>query len=545
MGKELFEGRLLLKRFFKDYLIKIFDDGKETRSFLPFRNKQREQDSYSPKIILFSGENGLGKSSALNICIESAKEFADEQKKSVTGIVIDWDSWYLKKGFVPLTVRELTDSLFDIFSEKRYGISSYFSSYKNLSDKLKKISKLIEELKSDEWPRESQDIPPENEPEEFNLWLQKKLKKQDLESFEKSESQLTNILIQGLKDCSCDSVVILSVDNYDYLSPELDEWFRTAFLSQICNDDTKIISIISGNNQLPRGFRNVFPEDLLYIVNFSDITLTRIEIAHLARKMSLTLSENQIGEIEQYTAGIPIVVRDVFNYLKAGKNLNDIIDNSLSEVWNIQVLSEGILNRLLTLPEDPSIKDKVFHLSMLKRYNPEVLQELWYVKSAELKKILNDMSRKFAFIESNHVHILLRNCIKSYLIQEFSPGSESSLKPFFDNYSKICSRFFKEQLKKLNTSPVRSTEDQYHDEKYLDVAESYLFSLVWSSPQDALSFLLGLYIELVYFNPEFASSLLWELDEFRNVMSASQLEVIDILNSGLITSDRSLFRKRI
>ena len=145
MSKEIVAGRTPLKRSFRDIFIRSIDDGKDTRSFLPFR-KQREAPVPLPWIFLFHGEECLGKTTAINYCIALAEEIALEFKRSVHTVSLDWDEWAFIKGNIPSSHLELMDTIADIFSESKNELAGHFTSYRKLSENYKKNNTRVQEI---------------------------------------------------------------------------------------------------------------------------------------------------------------------------------------------------------------------------------------------------------------------------------------------------------------------------------------------------------------------------------------------------------------
>lgn len=543
MGKENFVGRLLLKRFFREILGKLLDDGKDTRAFLQFK-KQKDQDLNFPRILLFHGENGLGKTTALNQCIELARDFCSDSKKSLSIINIDWDDWYCGKWSLPSNNLELMSALYQIFTNKNTGISGYFSRFEELHGKVQKISNRVNELIRNEWRRESTDITSLEMPEQdqLKIWLQKKIPKQDLDILDKADTKLAEILINGLSEACNEAPVIISIDNYEYLQADVEKWFRTAFLNRL--SELRLITIISGSTYLCRNFRNIFSEESLFIINFADITLSKLDILQLAAKKHISISESEAEKIEQISAGIPLVVQDIFSYVTKDIPLSDLLPfNNESESINTEQLIAEIGARFLKYCTDNATRERVFHLVMLKQFNPALVAQLWQVSVSDVNNIMNGLSEQFSFINDKRVHSLVKSSLTTFLNQELSSKSDPELISFFNNFTAICSQYFSDQMVQLEKS-ILSSELRYTDERYCNALIGYYCSILWSNPESAFNSLPGTYVELIHFNVNFIAQLFWHVSEFRAVLQQNCIDILDTLYSGITLADKSFLSDR-
>ncbi len=539
MGKEIYVGRLLLKRFFSDLLTKLLDDGKESRSFLQFK-KQKDPDTNFPRVLLFHGDYGLGKTTALNQCIEMASDFCEQSNKSLKIIKIDWEDWYYKNWSLPSNNIELMKALHEIFSAKSTGISSCFSRFEELHSRVKKTSSKADELIRNEWKRDLLDpgFPELSEQEQIKLWLQKKIPKQDLEILDKAEGKLAEILITGLREATSETAIMLVIDNYEYLQQDMEKWFRSEFLNRLC--DLRLITIVSGTGQFSRGYRNVFEEEQLFVLNFADITLTKLDILQLAAKNHIGVTEADAERIERLTGGVPLVVQDLFSYAIKGIEISDLLGEDDDSVdFTSDKFTADIVERFLKYCTDSNVRDKIFHLVMTRQFNPSLFASLWQVKVSEVNSIMKSISEQFSFVNHNRVHSLIRTSLISYLHQELSCRQDSSLLAFFNHYSITCAAHFGDQLNQFQKS-ILSSEILYSERRYCDALIGYYCSLIWSNPENVFNSLSGTFLELIHFNVNFATQLFWHIDEFRAVLPGQCTDCLDILYNGIILADQSL-----
>ena len=80
MGKEIFTGRVLLTRFFKEFFLKALERVKTAALFFLSENSVTRRRESPPH---FSVHGHMGsKTSALNACIRVAEDAAEEAKRN-------------------------------------------------------------------------------------------------------------------------------------------------------------------------------------------------------------------------------------------------------------------------------------------------------------------------------------------------------------------------------------------------------------------------------------------------------------------------------
>ena len=430
-------------------------------------------------------------------------------------------------------------ALHEIFSGKNTGFSGYFSRFNDLHSKVNKISSKANQLIRNEWKRDSLDLDSLalSEEEQIKSFLQKKIPKQDLDILDKAENILGEILINGLREASAETAIILVIDNYEYLQQDMEKWFRSEFLYRLC--DLRLVAIVSGSGQFLKDYRNVFPEEQLHTVNFSDITLSKLDILQLAVKNHISISEAEAEKIERLTSGIPLVVQDLFSYALKGINIGELLDDIDTTDFTADKFTADIVARFLKYCSDPVTRDRIFHLAMTKQFNSALFAGLWQVKTSEVNSIMKSLSDQFAFVNNNRIHSLIRTSLISHLHQELSNGSASPLASFFSHYSSVCADYFNDQLNQLRKS-ILSSEILYSERRYCDALIGYYCSLMWSNPEAVFNSLPGTFLELIHFNVNFITQLLWHISEFRDVLSKPYTKSLDILYSGIILADQSL-----
>lgn len=546
MRKDVFAGRSTLKRIFKDFFSKMIEESKDSRSFLSF-GKQRDLDPFSPKILLFTGENGLGKSAALKQCIKIAQDTGSEFRKSVKVVSLDMEELFQRKGRLPVTPKEFMSVLFDVVTEKELGLAQFFTRYQDLSSKLDKLSETEEKLIVDEWARELFLEPVSFEDADLHKsceqWVRKKISKQDSDLLEKSDARLTELLANGFAEASTESSLILAFDSVELLSADIEAWLTHHFLNRLYDQKNRILTIISGSNNFARGFRSTYSEDSCFSFNFRDLTLSTFDIAHISQKLFLNLADEDVKKIEMYSAGIPVIVQDIADYLEKKKPLGGVIRDVQSEISDMENLTAEVIDRLVSSTENAAARDRIFHICMCNQFSPALLAKLWNISFSDVNTAVTELSESFAFVKSRRIHAVVRSSIRSYLLQESAAGSDSSLNEFFNTFSSVSSEYYDDQLLQLCLA-IPSLEKRYKDERYCNILTCKFTTMLWTSPDEAFQTLPGFYLEMVHFNNKCAMDLLWQIEEFRPVLSTVHQDTLDLMEQGLYLNTPSMFRNR-
>jgi putative PEP-CTERM system TPR-repeat lipoprotein len=540
MGKDVFVGRSILKRLFKEFFIRIFDEGKDSRSFLSFR-KQRDQEFLSPRIMLFYGAGGSGKTSMIRQCSNAADGIATELKRQIKIINIDIEKMQLVDGKSIASEKDLMQALFECFSDKETSLGSYFHSFKDIDERYKSVFARTDEIMKEFWPQESFENTGEigiDHQARLQEWFKERISSADFEILENTESKLTDALIRGLIEASADLTILLVVDGYELLNPSLETWFRQNFLAKIFDHKNKIFAIISGDGNFTRNYRNFYPEEFIYPVCFNELPLSKRDISQIYSSDRISLSDSELDTIEQFSSGVPLAVSDFAGYLLQGRTVAEITADSTQQN---DPVSE-IVRRFFTLCDSTS-KSKIYHLAMVNQFNPKVLAELWNISFSDISSNLNELSREFPFIQNKRLHGSVRMIVRENLMHEIAKGNESPMTEFFKEFSEVNLQIFNEQLEQLETA-IASPQKRLNDERYRSALLNLFGNGLWFNPYQVFEKLPGIYLELVHYNPELLSTLLWKIREFYNYLPQDLSSIIDLLTEGVCCADSTLLRNR-
>lgn len=548
MGKELWTGRSVLKRFFREFFIRVLDDNKDTRSPRSSNKQSKELQSYSPQILIFQGENGLGKSSAITQCVSIVDELGIEFKKNAVSITVNFEELFLEKGCIPTSSKDLIEAIFAII-QKNSEVSQYFTKYKEFTEKSIKINAQIDYLLREEWPVELQSNShiegkdTQGVQHQYSSWLQKKLSKQDFDIFTNCEKHRTDLFVKGILDASVEVPLLLALDSCEYLPAALEIWFRQELIAKLYEKNHPLITIVSGYGNFSRLYRNDFPEDLIYSFDFANLTLSKTDISSVASNLNCTVTEEEIKQIENFTAGIPMAVIDIVSHIKNGFSCADLVTDTRNETWNAQEIILSIVERFLSGCKDDKTRFRVFSLAIMDQFDANILAELWGIKSSEITSAMSDLQKHITFIRNGKLHSTVRGLLRDYLLNE-REKEVSEVEYLFVTYKKVCDELMTEKLSQLK-SEISTIEKRYSDDRYANAIINIISSSLWTSPEEALKNIAVFYSELLYFNPNFLSQLIWRIGEYQNSFLPEQNDIVELLNSGIAYSNAELVRNAV
>jgi tetratricopeptide (TPR) repeat protein len=548
MGKELWTGRSVLKRFFREFFIRVLDDIKESRSPRSSNRQSKELQSYSPQILIFQGENGLGKSSSIVQCASIVEELGIEYKKNTVSIIVDFEDIFLEKGCIPNSSKDMTEVIFAII-QKNSEISQYFTKYREFTEKSIKVNAQIDYLLREEWPVELQNISigeskGTTDPlHQYSNWLQKKLSKQDFDIFSNNDKYRTDFFIKGILDASMEVPLLLAFDSCEYLPRVLEIWLRQELIAKLYEKNHPLVTIVSGYGNFSRLYRNDFPEDLIFSFDFANLTFSKTDISSVASNLNCTITEEEVTQIENFTAGIPMAVIDIVSHIKNGFSCSDLVSDTRNETWNAQEIVQGIVDRFLSNCSDEQTKFRVFSLSIMDQFDANILAELWGIKSSEVASAITDLQKHITFIPNRKLHSTVRGFLRDYLLKE-REKEVSEVEHLFLTYKKVCEKLMIEQLSQLKNE-IPTIEKRYSDDRYAKAIINIIGSSLWTSPEDALKNFSVFYIELLYFNPALISQLIWRIGEYQQSFLPEQNDIIELLNSGIAYSETELVRNSV
>ena len=520
------------------------------------RSTPQHREIVVPRLFLFYGENGVGKSSLIDLCMQSIGEIAAETRKPAVSILLDLDAWRFRNGAVPKTVRGMLDALYAAIAGTNEKFPAMLSPFEQAVKKISEVENARNFYTRIEWPREifpaakgteqsdSSAAAEENsaagsdssDPDKarFQSWLEQKIDPADLSLCSNPAESLTAALAQCLANISLEFPFALCIDSFELAAtPEIELWLRDMFLPLTINKKSNSAVILSGSSAFIRPLRNCFPEELLYPLSLAEFPLSSLDVKELAGKKVVELDADQVEQIERATAGVPLVVQAVLDYLKLDIPLNKVLPGKAAKTPEIARLVQEAVDKFI-LCTDETIKMRIFSLAMLYRLDENILAELWGIAAGEVMPAITAIAISYpSFIQGDRLLGTVRDLIRGYIItDEATRTTGSAPSDFFKNFASVHFSFYKDYLTQIQAQ-IPDAAQRYADPSYQITLYGFLSSLVLSSQEEAMRLLPGFFVETLHYNPDFAPTLLGFADEFRPLLTQEFSAMVELLRSGL------------
>jgi tetratricopeptide (TPR) repeat protein len=554
-----FIGRVKEKRIFTESVSRILEIGKKG-PISRFKKKPEEEIPF-PRLFLFYGEGGLGKSMLLDECIRVAEDKAKEKGEKIKIIKLDWDDYYNKKSTLPDDDIKMIKGLYTVFRESVEKSDKYFEEYIKKQEEVDAINEKVEEKRKD-FSKEAefltkagkiwagtQGIPVPDEVGEvlkeglsyafstmhefelkFRRWLREKktLPEKDITLYENSNYELSKALINGFIELSNECPVILAMDTYEQVDKDrVEDWFRTIFLKRVFECQPRILVILSGRNNHLQQYRKQFPDDLLEHTSFDDILFTENEVKEFTEAYGLDIKEDDIKRMRQRTHSIPLVVEDVCISLKNGKPLNEALEGFEAPTEQKKNIIKGVVDQFLKYC-DSGTKERVFYMAMLRQFNDELLSKIWNVSTKETNEILSEMSERHSFISRHRMHAQVRHFIRNHLVNEIKLKSSSHV---FEGFGKYIIDLLSARLEEMDKR-YELLEELYTDEDFQSTFLDYINILIWVDRNKAFYSIRKKFLELLEFNQAIIFEVLKIIDEIKPCLKAKQTKIFNIWKDG-------------
>jgi superkiller protein 3 len=550
MAHELWAGRSLLKRFFREFFLRIAESGKENKSFLSFSKQSREPELSSPQIIIFQGENGLGKTSTISQCISIINDIGADLRKTVSSLVIDCESIFSHAPSTPSTPVELIDIIYEQIRNESV-IVQYFVRYREFVEKYAKINSQIELIKREEWvPDHFSSIALLDNTdklvssEHYLNWLQKRLTRQDFDYFINADKYKTDFFIKGFLDASVDIPTLIVFDSYEFVPAELELWIRQTFITRLYEQRNPIMTVISGYGHFTRFFRNDFNEELIYTFDFTDNTLTFNDIKTISTQLRADLTDADLNQIEQYTAGIPMAVIDIINNIKNGYSCNALTSDIRHEPWNAHEVLQEILDRFNSFCKDEQIRYKLITLALVDQYDESLIAALWNITPGEVPAVLSDVRKHTVFFSHGTLHTVIRMLLRDMLIKDVT-SQTNGFAALLGAYKDVCESLLSKEILLSLEKDIPDCAMRYRSPRFTNAFLNLIGSSIWLSPDITFNHFSTFYLELLYYNPNLIRQTIWRIGEFQQLLTSEQDALSGLFHSGLSYRDESLVVNRI
>jgi superkiller protein 3 len=565
MAKEIFVGRRVAQQDFRDALSAMIAEAKDSKGFKA-RRKPRGADADAegqyPHLFLLYGESGLGKSSLLSQCIALVRSAADEAKKDITVIPIDFSDFLFSRNVLAFTPRQLVGYLHASLTEKTLGIGGQFSEYDHIVRRLDHVREKVASLASEQWRAGTTASPQGTTPSQgaaaqkaasqsarttlgapplapgalhdaeaallSALRADKKLPDDDLDLYENAEYRLAKALVNGLAALSAGTPVVLALDNLERLGEgAAEQWLRTVFLARLFDRKCRIMAIVCSRDKLLRQYRNMFPEELLYTLSLEDETLCVRDIEECCQAMRVNLEPHTGERVESATGGIPIVVRDILSIAKDGKPLDEILER-LDRVSGVGGKIGVMAGHFLSTSGDRALLTHILHLALLHECDNKVIASLWNCAFENVGTELSELSDHYPFFAGKAMHDAVRSHIREYCMRQ----QAGDIVDIVADFAAHTTALFAEDLKQL-AKAVPSVDKRYNDERYEHAFLGYVSGLLWQRRDEVKRIMPGCFCECLLYNRTLAGRILGLIEEFAAVMSAEDRAFFSTLKAGL------------
>ncbi|MBN1127986.1 MAG: tetratricopeptide repeat protein [Chitinispirillaceae bacterium] len=529
MDPFIYTGRKVQKLILTSFLSTAF------RSRLPHDTT----DAVSPRLFLFHGENGLGKSSLIDLCIETIEDISAAGRNAVP-LLLDLDAWRFSNGLVPKTPRELLNTLYGLAAGTNEKIGSTLAPFDVMNKRAAELRDRWNSLVRREWPRcvflkdnpEEKNGRSEKPVPEFATWMGEQIKDDEKALVEDPIGQLTGSLVECLAKASLEMPFALLVDGHEQLegSPAGD-WLKTAFLPSLLSTKNNLVVVISSSAPFVREFRNSFAEELMYPVELSTLCLTKSDITVVAEKRGVSSTPEQVTQIENATAGIPLVVKTVLDAASMNIPLGKVLSRKTASAGDADRLVRECVDRFVKTIDHGKDRSAIFSIAMLYRLDENMLAELWGGSPEDVTTLLNDLALRYSFMQGGQLHAAIRDLVRSYLIEEVKKGDESPLAESFKNFSSISATLHEQYLEQMLLA-MPDAAIRYADPNFRITLLGLLNGHLWAQQEKIAGILPGLFIETLHYAPDFTETLLEFAGEGTLLLSKETSALIDTLRTG-------------
>jgi len=538
MAKEIFVGRRVIQRDFRDALSAMVAEANNSKGFRS-RKKQHDDETPFPQLFVLSGESGLGKSALLSQFVSIVRSVSDDMKKDITVITLDFDDFLFTRNVLPFTPHMLIGYLHASLLEKKLGLQAQFSEYDHIQRRIDHLREKVSAIEANEWralvKAQGDEGATPGQPRDSALLLrylraEKKLPDDDLDLYENAEYRLAKALVNGLVASSSTAPVVVVLDNLDRLgSPEAGSWLRSVFLARLFDRKCRVMALVSGHDLPVRHFRNLFAEEMLSVISFENETLTTRDIDECCTAMRVNLEPQSSERVEAATGGVAIVVRDVLSIAKEGKPLDDILEKlerAMGTSTKIGVMAGHFLGA--SASQDKALLTHVLHLALLHECDNKVIASLWNCAFADVGNELSELSDRYPFFTGKVMHDAVRDRIREYCMRQ--PGGEVG--EIITDFAAHTTTLFADELKRLSTA-VPSIDKRYADQRYEHAFLGYVSGLLWQRRDEVKRIMAGCFCECLLYNRILAGRILGMIEEFIPVMANEDAAFYANLSSGL------------
>lgn len=367
-------------------------------------SKRKDSDAPFPRVFLFYGEGGFGKTELVHQCVEKAEAW------NFRVIHLDWDDYYFRKSSLPNTSRKMITALFTVLTDSQFGIARHFDEYLEVESRLEKIAEKVERVWQEDMSAVTGAIAKVIPAPELvqsvvsgglnalqkevrqallnHIRDNRRMKREEIDLYENNEKALTDALVKGLEAAARDKPVFLAIDTYEQVDePDIEDWMRRYFLRNLLEKTTRVLVAVSGRNDHYQEYRNSLNERYIFNRHFDDILFTNDEVSAFAGALGVPLEPGESALIREHTAGIPLVVKDILTLIRDGKNKEEVLADLPAHAGAVEDIVSSIVERFLKYTEEKGEwredRYRCYQIAMLRDFSPEILQKAWELSPRE------------------------------------------------------------------------------------------------------------------------------------------------------------------
>ncbi|TVP68868.1 MAG: tetratricopeptide repeat protein, partial [Leptolyngbya sp. LCM1.Bin17] len=375
-------------------------------------------------------------------------------------------------------------------------------------------------------------------------YVQKILKSQEYEIYEQPNRQLAEALGKGLTRLSDRKPLVLFLDTYEIVDrPACDYTLRWV----IQETRGPILWIIAGRSNLAdsgrrasgyfRGYKGDFAETYLYAKSLSEFSQDLIQQYCAQVVPDLPLNEADAKTLAEFSLGIPFVIRQAVVMYREGKPLAEIVapvptslgSETSSYEQVIKESSERFLKHCFGTKEAEKDLEAIYALALMRRPNPELLQEM--VNEINLEGRLQTLRERYSFILVEQVQLdkRLHQFLKEYLLAPLRRTNS-----MVQRLNETAITWLGLQLED-KTHNLNDTADQLRTETVAELKLALAHHCFWKSEEEGWRYFVPCFVEAWQYRRTWARSLLEVADTFNRCFGEDNRQRLGLF-TGVLTA---------
>lgn len=562
---EHFIGRTREQETFRLSLDRLINLRKSSR-LMGWRDWQA--DDTFPRVFVFSGKGGIGKSTLIYRLNEICKEH-----KGVVTIFIDWEKEdfgskadmmkiihdrLASKGFAS-ELKPLRDIAYEIrntqaeAARKRQEFDEFVA---NLSRGLSGLA-MGSLTQQQNLPLDQVSASALSEgvsfalqqvigagrtaEEHFREWLKEKWTPEKYTLYVHENRELSKRLVDGLDRIAQSHPLVFLFDTIEVV----DQALIDLFLDIVYYGSNRILYVIAGQRDLSRRYEDLLGSQLVFTSQLTEFYVPDVE--DYLKLRQIPKAEQLAPYVHSVTQGVPFGVRVVTDMLQ---NLGVRIEELLEELQKGDSrelsgeIEERVLERLLDVffrhcTEENDLR-YLYSLALVRRFDPDILAAMWRQndKPIEVEKVIVSLAQRYPFVIAGPIRNEMDSTVKKFVRKALqrSPMMRRKVKEQLD---KACTAT-RERLESLEKKDGNSPDKFYWNTEWQECALDLANLLLWSDPREGIRFLTHLFIDASILRHDFRKKLhhiLGDADLASNLSRPEDQQLWQLLQNNLDTPE--------